>query len=274
MYSIYLYIFILINILSPFDSPMTYVHIFAPLVYRVHSSLVADCIQPARHPVGPPVRTPVCPPVRLPGEHKKRNSQARRIYIKLLHVQKSIDSQSVAWFRCCVGMFLKFALFSLERIWLVMTMLRSALRFSKSQSHTSVPGARAHTLKVQICDPASTLTLCVIRSCHLQDKITRRIAQAFTKCASMLAQRASAAEGRTQAVQPPAIHLANLAPLEVPCPVPVPALVFIRPVPVPVPQRYLNGRREQNQGRNWQRTATHVAIHVEELICASNMCDM
>ena len=79
-------------------------------------------------------------------------------------------------------------------------------------------------------------------------------------------------------MQPPAIHLANLAPLEVPCPVPVPALVFIRPVPVPVPDRYLNGRREQNRGRNWQRTATHVAIEhdrrFEELICASNMCDM
>ena len=92
------------------------------------------------------------------------NSQARRICIKLLHVQKSIDSQSVAWFGCCVGMVLKFALFSLEHIWLVMIMLRSTLHFSKSQSHTCVPGTRAHTLKVQICDPASTLKLCVIRN--------------------------------------------------------------------------------------------------------------
>ena len=90
----------------------------------------------------------------------------------------------------------------------------------------------------------------------------------------MLAQRASAAEGRTQdGVQPPALHQANIAPIVVPCPVPVPALVFIRPAPVPVPDRYLNGRHEQNRGRNWQRTATHVAIHFEELIRASNMCD-
>jgi len=141
MYSIYLYIYIL----SPFDSPMTYVHIFAPLVYRVHSSLVADCIQPARHPVGPPVRTLVCPPVRLPGERKKRNSQARRIYIKLLHVQKSIDSQSVAWFRCCVGMFLKFALFSLERIWLVMTMLCAQRFVSVNHNHTHLCLEHVHT---------------------------------------------------------------------------------------------------------------------------------
>ena len=88
----------------------------------------------------------------------------------------------------------------------------------------------------------------------------------------MLTQHASAAQGWTTAVQPPAIHLANIAALEVPCPVPIPALVCIRPVPVPVPDRYLNGRREQSRGPRGQRAATHVAkIHFER-ICASSMC--
>ena len=86
----------------------------------------------------------------------------------------------------------------------------------------------------------------------------------------MLAQRASAAELWTSAVQPEAFDPANIAPLVVPCPVPVPALVVMRPVPVPVPDRYLNGRREQNRGPNWQRIATHGAIHFEELIRASS----
>ena len=67
-----------------------------------------------------------------------------------------------------------------------MIMLRSTLRFSKSQSHTCVPGTRAHTFKVQISDPASTLKLCVICNLKLQENVTRIIAQAFTKCASMV----------------------------------------------------------------------------------------
>ena len=90
----------------------------------------------------------------------------------------------------------------------------------------------------------------------------------------MLAQRASAAESRTSPVRPKAFDPANIAIFVIPCPVPVPALVVMRPVPVPVPDRYLNGRPEQNRGPNWQRIATHGAIHFEELIRASNMCDM